>query len=472
MNFPVPQNDLDAEGTLLSACMFDPEAIDSVSPIIRPEHFYADANRRIYEAVFDLHAEGMPRDAVTVAGWLEDRQRLGQVGGTPYLAELVQQIPATVQLESTARRIVDKWRLRRIIDVARGMIAGAQTLVGGVSEFVQQCEADLFAVANDSERTVTLKTVREVIRQCVDETREARESGRPVGATTGFRSVDGKTGGLRDGSVCVVAARPGHGKTSLATQVAKARALDMTGRRGVFFASVEMPSRQIGDRFIAQEAKLDTRLVESGVMTPAQWSLYTAAATDVARLPIVIDDVPSLTLPVLRSAIRRGTRRLQQEYNQPLGLVVIDYIQLMSVVKGHERNENDRLTELSNGIKNMAKEFNCPFLLLSQLNRDVEKRPGKKPQMSDLRGSGSIEQDAHTIIFIHREDVYRGPGEQRDGSAELHITKCRGGQTGMVRLDYQDFCTRFIDSDDVDPHDQVAQQFHDFGDVDDDWRNQ
>lgn len=471
MNAPVPQNDLEAEGILLSACMLEPEAIDAVTPIIRAEHFYADANRRIYEAVADLYAEGMPRDAGTVAGWLEDRQRLSQVGGTPYIAQLVTHMPATVQLESTARRIVDKWRLRRIVDVARVMVAEAQTVTGSVSEFMQRCEAALFAVANDSERTVTLRSVRDVIRQCVDETREARESGRPVGATMGFRSLDGKTGGLRDGCVCVVAARPGHGKTSLATQVAKSRALDTAGRRGVFFASVEMPSKQIGDRFIAQEAKLDTRLVESGIMTPAQWSQYTAAAADIARLPIVIDDVPSLTLPVLRSAIRRGTRRLQQEYGQPLGLVVIDYIQLMSVVSDHGRSENDRLTELSGGIKNMSKEFNCPFLLLSQLNRDVEKRPGKKPQMSDLRGSGSIEQDAHTIIFIHREDVYRGPGEQRDGSAELYITKCRGGQTGMVRLDYQDFCTRFIDTDNVDPGDAVAQQFHDFGETEDDWMN-
>ena len=207
---------------------------------------------------------------------------------------------------------------------------------------------------------------------------------------------------------------------------------------------------------------MDTRQVESGAMTHEQWSRYASTASDIAKWPMIIEDHAGIAIPQLRSSLRRAVRRLDREYGEQLGLVGIDYLQLMTPGERLE-NENAKITELMGGIRRISKEFNVPVVLLSQLNREVEKRPGKRPQMSDLRGSGSIEQDAHTIIFFHRDDVYRGPNEPKDGKAEFIIAKCRGGRTGTVHLDYQDFCTRFIDARDDDPNDAVASQFSDFG---------
>lgn len=460
---PVPPNDLDAEGTVLSACMLGREALDQVQPVLRREHFYSDANGRIFEALAELVAAGQPCDAVTVAGWLRDRSRLDQVGGTPYLAQLVNETPVTVQLESTARRVVDKWRLRRAIDECRQIIAEAYMHAGDIGEFVQQAEARMFAVTQDMSRATTLKSAREVMRECHGEATAARKNNTPTGTATGFESLDRRINGLKAGRVYVGAGRPGGGKTSFLTQVARSVALSRTGKRGVYLASIEMPGKQIGDRMIAQESQLDTRLVESGMMTGVQFRKYVDAANDIAAWPVIIEDFPGISVPTLRSSVRRAVRRLDREYGQELGLIGIDYLQLMGATE-RAKDENEKLTAIMGGIATMAKEFGVPIVLLSQLNREVEKRPGKRPQMSDLRGSGSIEQDAHTIIFFHRDDMYRGPNEVKDGSAEFIIAKCRGGRTGTCRLDYQDFCTRFVDKRDDDPGDGVAGQFADFGD--------
>ncbi len=471
----IPQSDLDAEGVILSACMLEREAFDQVEPILRGEHFYADANRRIFDAIADLISTGKPHDPATVAGWLRDRNRLDQVGGTPYIALLVEATPVTVYLAATARRVVDKWRLRQAISECRQIIAEAYTHTGDVGDFVQKAEARIYAVSQDMSRATTLKSSREVMRECFQETKQAREEKRPAGASTGFESLDRRIGGLKPGRVYVGAGRPGGGKTSFLTQAAKATAVARTGNRGVFLASIEMPAKQIGDRFIAQEAQLDTRLVESGAMSMTQWGQYAAMASDIAKWPIIVEEFPGISISQLRSSLRRAVRRLDREYGQNLGLIGVDYLQLMGST-GRLENENAKLTEISAGIACIAKEFNVPVILLSQLNRDVEKNPGKRPMMSNLRGSGSIEQDAHTIIFFHRDDMYRGPGEAKDGKAEFIVAKCRGGRTGTVSLMYQDYCTKFIDCIDDDPEDAAALQFASFGDAptvdpEEDWRN-
>lgn len=461
MSSPIesPPADLDSEGVILSSAMLEKGSLEEVDGFLRAEHFYSDANRRIWECVTSLASRGQPTDPATVAGWLRDHKRLDQVGGTPYIAQLVEATPPTVRLAAHAMRIIDKWRLRRVIEEARNIIAEAYAVADDVPTFVQQAEARIFSVSQDVGRLSTLHVVREVMSECVSEATAQRRGDTPRGVNTGFKALDKRIGGLRNGRVYVIAGRPGSGKTSAATKMMRSLAKSDAERKGVYLASVEMPSKQIGDRLIAQEAQLDTRCVEMGVMGKSQWGQYTDASNEIAKWPMVIDDQAGITLSGLRSSLRRAVRKLSALRTE-LGLVVIDYLQLMGTGDlGRSLDENARLTLLSAGILGVAKEFNVPVVLLSQLNRDCEKRPDKRPMLSDLRGSGSIEQDAHTIIFAFREDLYRKPGEEKDRSAELIVAKCRGGRVGTVKVGYLDYCTEFVDVEEEDPADEFSQMF-------------
>lgn len=462
----VPPNDLDAEGSVLGAIMLDPEALDRVEPILRPEHFYADANRLVYEAARACSAEGKPCDIVALSGRMRDADVLQKAGGTPYLSELLG-TPTVAHVEPYARRIVDKWRLRMVIRQCELIRAEAYGDTGAVSEFVQSAEARIYAVAQDAERSVTLRGVRDIMRECFQETQDARASGKPTGASTGFQSLDRRIGGLKSGRLYVGAGRPGMGKTSFLTHVSKNVALSKSDRRGVFLASIEMPSKQIGDRLIAQESELDTRCVENGLLSPTQWNLYTDTVQTIGKWPLIIEDQGSITAPRMRSSIRRAARMFEREHGTRLGLIGVDYLQLMSDDQASYRaqaSETDRIGRITGALVGIAKEFDVPVILLSQLNRDCEKRPDKRPQLADLRSSGSIEQDAHTVIFFYREDMYRHHTDTKDRSAEFIVAKCRGGRTGPVRASYLDYCTKFIDEPDDDPNDQYAKAAADLGD--------
>jgi replicative DNA helicase len=459
-----PPSDMDAEGVVLSAAMLQPGAIDDCD-MLKPEHFYADANRRIWEAAIDLASQGKPTDPKALAGWLRDRKRLDQVGGTPYLAQLLEIPPETTKLADHARRIVDKWRLRRVIEEARTIQAEAYSVTGDAGEFVQSAESRIFAVAQDVAASSTLQSVKGVIADCVSEAAAKRRGDRPRGASTGFLSLDKRIGGLRGGRVYACAGRPGMGKTSFLTKVARTVARSESTKRGVYLASIEMPKEQIADRLIAQEAQLDTRMVEMAMFSNTQWRQYTDAASDLGALPIVIEDRGGLTLSLLRSSLRRGVRLLANEHGTELGLIGIDFLQLMGTEDlGRGIDTNTALERLTTGIAAIAKELDVPVVMLSQLNRECEKRPDKRPMMADLRGSGGIEQAAHTVVFFYRDDVYRKHGEAKDRSAEFIIGKCRGGRTGTVRLDYLEYCTEFLDKPDDDPEDDFAAQWDDFAD--------
>ena len=458
----VPPNDLDAEGIVLSAALLETEALDRLEPVLKPEHFYADANRRIYEALLDLAGSGRPTDISAVSGWLRDRERLEQIGGTPYIAQILAATPATTKLEAHARRIIDKWRLRQIITEARAITVEAYAVADDVGSFVQSAEARLYAVAQDLSRAATLRSARDVMTQCLRETTEARRGLKPSGASTGFLSLDKRIGGLKPGRVYVGAGRPGMGKTSFLTQAAKSVATSKSDARGVFIASIEMPSKQIGDRLLAQEAQIDTRCVENGVMTPKQWDDYVNAVAEVSNWPLMLEDFAGISVPEIRSSVRRAVRNFEREHGTRLGLVGIDYLQLMGTTD-KVQNENDKLSQISAGVLAIAKEFDVPVVLLSQLNRDCEKRPDKLPSLADLRGSGSIEQDAHTVILFYRHDVYKKSGEVKDRSAEFIVAKARGGRTGIVKLSYLEFCTKFIDEPDDEPGDQYADIYDNFG---------
>jgi replicative DNA helicase len=464
-----PPQDLDAEAVLLSAVILSSDALDRVASGLRPDHFYSNSNRRVYEAVCGLSESGKSVDLAAIAGWLRDRRRLDEVGGAPYLVRLMDHIPATARVEDHAQRVVDKWRLRRLIAEASSILAEAYEKVDDVSAFVQAAEARIYAAVEHLVRTETVETAHEVMKFCVDEIAKRRRGEAPLGLSTGFRSLDRRIGGLRGGRVYVAAARPGVGKTSFLTQVSSFVAqADLKGR-GVVLFSLEMPRDQLGHRLLAQDAGIDTRGVESGVLTPRQWADLTDAATRIADWPLIIDDRGAITVAEIRSSLRRSARRLEREFGVSLGLVGIDYLQLIGTHDLAKRlSPNDRLELVSGSLVNVSKEFDVPLLVLSQLNRDCEKRPNKRPQLSDLRNSGAIEQDAHTIIFLYRDDIYRKPDEQKDRTAELIVAKARGGRTGTVRLGYLEYCTRFEDNFDDDPDDEFARITAEFGNDRDD----
>jgi replicative DNA helicase len=456
----VPPQDLDAESTILSALLTDATAFDELEPVVRAEHFYSDANRRIFQAVAALRSEGKPADIATVTTWLREHGRLSQVGGAAYVAQ-VGSAPFAVALEDSARRVLEKYRLRAIIDVAHHIAAEAYAGPENAGLFVQAAEQRMFEAAGDATARVTAEPMRAVMHGCMVEIAARYRGDSPRGVSTGFKSLDMRIGGLRNGRLYVCAGRPGMGKTSFLEQVARSVA-ENAERRGVFLASLEMPREQLGDRFISQATRLDTRKVELGMLTRDEWRQVGEASAEIAKLPIIIDDASGVTVAGLRSALRRATRKLESE-GHALGLVGIDYFQLMGT-GARQARDNEAFEAMSLGILNISKEFDVPVILLSQLNREVEKREGKRPQLSDLRSSGALEQDAHTVIFFYRGDMYLKPGEQKDRTAEFIVAKARGGRTGTVNLSYLEHCTLFLDEKSDDSGDELAGYYEGLGD--------
>lgn len=455
----VPPHDLDAEAAVLSAVFLDPEVLDAAQGALAPAHFYADANRRIFESMLDLSGRGQPVDIVSVANWLRERGRLDQVGGGSYLAQIADATPAIANVENHARIVREKHRLRSVIAEAQSIAAEAYAVPRDVNAFVQSAEARMYIAAGEERAELRARTAKQVMDDCVPEIGRRFAGTTVAGMSTGFRSLDIRIGGLRDERVYVIAARPGMGKTSFATQLMGIVATSETRKRGVYMASLEMPNEQIGERLLAQHTQLDTRKVERGWLTRSEWDSIIESGKGIGAWPLIIDDKAGMTISELRANLRRARRTFQGEFDVDLGLVVIDYFQLLGThdIARWGSSTNDTLEALSKAIVNgIAKEFKVPVLLLSQLNRECEKRPGKRPQLSDLRGSGALEQDAHTVMFLFREDVYREPNEQKDRAAEVIVAKVRGGRLGTTTLSYLDYCTRFVDENSEDAADELT----------------
>ena len=474
----IPPSDLDAEATVLSAILLSAEGFDRVQEILAPEHFYADANRRIYEAVVELVTAGRPVDAVSVAGWLRDRGRLQQVGGTPYLVQLVDATPAVANADAHARVIREKWRLRQLISTCQRFAAEGYGDCGEVQEFIDHAEQAVFEIARIPEGT-TVVPVRDAIHGAFQILAEAaRRGGKITGIATGFSLLDKKIAGLHNGDLYIVAGRPGMGKTAfvlnMAVNVAKPRKVEVTDPAaafdapveepgyGVAFFSLEMPREQLASRLLACEARVDVSRIRSGELRREDWNKLTESASRLSRLPIWLDDTPALTLLDLRAKIRRLQAELKRGGSedapaQGLGLVVIDYLQLMQGRRDAGSREQE-ISELSRGLKQLSKEMEVPVLALSQLNRSVETRTtkDKRPQLSDLRESGAIEQDADTIMFIYRDEYYFKDSPDK-GIAEIIIAKQRNGPTGSIKTKFTSEYTRF---------DNLAAGEYDFDDFD------
>ncbi len=458
----VPPHDLDAEAAVLSSVMVDPNAFDRVQDFLLPEHFYSEAHRRIFEACVELKQVGQPLDTVQVGSWLKTRGRIAQVGGMGYLTEILDAAPAVANVQAYGQTIFEKYRIRQLILICQRVSAEGYVDYGEAQKFIDGAEQAIYNVARTNQNTTTEKLI-DVMKKSFKALTEAVQRGdRITGVPTGFERYDRFTAGLHDGDLSIVAARPGMGKTSfvlnVATNVAAPKSREAASdpnerweEPGVGCAvfSLEMPREQLANRMVCSEARVDVSKMRNGQLSAQDWNNLTQAASFLGTLPIWIDDSPSLSILDLRAKVRR----LQSDYDiidetgkrvRRLGLVVVDYLQLMKGRDGVSSREQE-ISEISRGLKGLAKELKVPVIALSQLNRAVETRgdKAKRPQISDLRESGAIEQDADNIIFIYRDDYYNKDESTEPNIAELIIAKQRNGPTGTAKVRFDKQYTRF-----------------------------
>jgi len=456
----VPPHDLDAEAAVLSAAMLDPSALDKVVEL-KPEYFYSEAHRRIFEACVELKSSGSPIDVVQVGSFLKDRQRLAQVGGMPYLGQVLDAAPVVANVAAYGRIIHEKYRIRQLILACQRVSAQGYGDYGDPQAFIDGAEHAIYNLARTSSKQ-SVEKLLDVMKKAFAKLNDAVARGdRITGVSTGFDRFDRQTAGLHEGDLTIIAARPGMGKTSfvlnLASNIAKPKhnelANDPSQRWdepgvGCAIFSLEMPREQLANRLVCAEARVDVSKMRTGFLGPTDWNKLTMAASALGNLPIWIDDSSGLSLLELRSKVRR----IQAEYDQrdesgkkirKLGCVIIDYLQLMKGRDGVTSREQE-ISEISRGLKGLAKELELPVIALSQLNRAVETRSdkSKRPMISDLRESGAIEQDADNIIFIYRDDYYN-PETPEQGVAELIVAKQRNGPTGTVKVRFDKQWTRF-----------------------------
>lgn len=455
----VPPNDRDAEAAVLSACLLSGDALDRVSVVLEPDHFYSDANRLIFDACRKLVLDGVAVDVVSVAAWLRSREQIQRVGGTAYLGQLVDATPAPGNVLHHAEVVVEKWRLRRAIATCQKHAAEGYGDVGDPTEWLDGLEQEVFEV-NHHARPNEAEPIQQILVKSFQKISAAAEAGGVMGIPTKYVDLDKKTGGLHGGDLVIVAGRPGMGKSSYVFNVAinvasptevqtqddawGAVETTMAAGRGVAIFSLEMPKEQVATRMLCSEARVDVGKLRQGLLSQEDWNSMTGVSSFLGSLPIYIDDTADLTVMMLRGKIRPIARNFERA-GTPLGLVVIDYLQLMAHHDKRVASREQEISTITRLLKQLAKELGVPIIALSQLNRGVETRGGKdkRPMLSDLRESGAIEQDADCIIFVYRDEYYNRETTEARGIAEMIIAKQRNGPTGTVRLRFVGYCTKF-----------------------------
>lgn len=429
----VPPQSLDAEESVLGGVLQDTHALDRVVEMMSTEDFYRESHRKIFRAMLTLSEKGEPIDLITLTDTLKARSDLQDIGGATYLAELIDKVPSAANIAHYARIVREKAVLRSLINVSNEIASRCYTGQEDMERFLDEAERLIFDVSEKRIRPSFFK-MSDLIMDTVKTIERLYERKELVtGVPTGFLDLDRMTAGLQPSDLIIVAARPSMGKTALVLNIAQYVALHANTAVGIF--SLEMAKEQLVLRMLCSEARVDNAKVRTGYLGERDFPRLAMAAGRLAEAPIFIDDTPAQNVLELRAK----ARRLKREAN--IGLVIIDYLQLMRGLHAQE-NRTQELSEISRSLKALAKELGVPVVALSQLNRQVEQRAEKKPVMSDIRESGSIEQDADVIMFIYRDEVYR-PDSQDEGIAEIIIGKQRNGPTGTVRLAFRKEYTRF-----------------------------
>jgi len=435
----LPPHSLEAEQSVLGGLLLDNEAADRVGDVASADDFYSDAHRVIYRHVMQLIGEGKPADVVTLAESLSSAQKLDYVGGLAYLGALVQNVPTAANIRHYAQIVRDRSILRQLAATAGAIAETAYNPLGRSAKMVlDEAEAKVLHIAEQGSRgTQNFHEIGKLLATVVDriETLYNRDNPSDVtGVPTGFVDLDRMTSGFQPGDLIIIAGRPSMGKTSLALNIGENVALD-TGMPVAVF-SMEMGATQLALRLIGSVGRLDQHKLRTGRLIAEDWDRLSTALGRLNEAPILIDETPALNAIEVRSR----ARRLMRQYGK-LGLVIVDYLQLMQSTAQGE-NRATELSEISRAMKSLAKELQVPVVALSQLNRSLEQRPDKRPVMSDLRESGALEQDADVILFIYRDEVYK-PDSPDKGTAEILISKQRNGPTGKVTLTFRGEYTRF-----------------------------
>src|SRR5437868_3707935 len=467
----LPQN-VEAEAALLGALMIDNRLVEDIQLKLKPLHFFEPLHGRIYEAILRLTDSNRIANPVTLKPLFESDDGMKEVGGPSYLAQLTGSGAAVIGARDFATQIYDLALLRALVGVGRELVEGALDKSEDVAPLAQieRAETELYRVAEEGGADGKAKSFGEASKEALQLAEKALNSGGHLsGITTGLDSLNGKIGGLHKSDLVIVAGRPGMGKSSLATNIAFSAAQRLlrdiedgidpakSAGAGVALFSLEMSADQLATRILAEQSGISSESLRMGKITQHEFRDLARAAAALQTLPLYIDDTPGLTIAALRTRARRLKRQ------KGVGMIVVDYLQLLQgTSKSSNDNRVNEISEISRGLKTLAKELEVPVIGLSQLSRAVEQREDKRPQLSDLRESGSIEQDADIVLFIYREDYYLAAKQPADdhpdidkwreemdrayGRAEVIVAKQRHGSTGKVRLKFESRITKFSDA--------------------------
>ena len=432
----IPPHSADAERSVLGAVMLNKDALFDVLEILTPDDFYSDINKEIFDAARELNRRSEPVDILTVSEELKSRKKLEMVGGRSFVASLAADVPSTANAQSYARIIKEKAVLRKLITVSSDIVDksyNSKTEASKVLDFAEQGIFDIAKLTQKKDYT-QLKDVFWTIMDEIDEM--SRNQGGLRGLTTGFKDLDAKTSGLQRSDLIIVAARPSMGKTAFVLNVAQQSAIK--AKANVLIFSLEMSREQLGQRLLSIESNVELSKIKSGDLSRDDWESLNIGIDRLANTNIYIDDTPGIS----SLEMKNKCRRLKAE--KGLDLIIVDYLQLMTS-DGRSEGRQQEVSTLSRQLKQLAREMDCPTIVLSQLSRAVEQRQDHKPQLSDLRESGAIEQDADVVMFLYRDEYYNPESTEKPNTCEIIIAKQRNGPTGSVDLTWLGKYTKFAD---------------------------
>jgi replicative DNA helicase len=433
-----PPQSLEAEQGVIGALMLSGDNFDAVAELVQAADFYHPQHRLIFNAMNDLAKAGRPLDLITVSESLDNNRELGNAGGLAYLAELAKNTPSVSNMIAYARIVRERAILRQLISIAQEIANSGFNPEGrDTVELLSLAEEKVASIAEGRAKEGGFNEVDDLLKKVVQRIDDLYNSESDItGLTTGFKDLDKMTSGWQKGDMVVIAARPSMGKTALAMNAVENALLHGDGKPVLVF-SMEMPAESLIMRMLSSIGKIDQTRVRSGKLEQGDWDKLQAAVIKLRDKPLFIDDTPGISTAELRGRVRRH----HKEHGE-IGLIMVDYLQLMRGSSSNSENRTNEVSDISRSLKAVAREFKCPILVLSQLSRAVESRPNKRPINSDLRESGAIEQDADVILFIYRDEVYNEESKDK-GMAEIIIGKQRNGPIGTARLSFQGKYTRF-----------------------------
>ena len=435
MSDRIPPHNIEAEQAVIGAVFLEPNAFSTAAERITPNDFYRASHQVIFEAMFTLFEKGEPIDIVTVTTWLANADKLDIAGGVTYLTDVAGSVPTAANIDYYSKIVEEKALLRRLIHTATNIVTQSFTKEDEVSDVLDEAERSILEVSS-RQNASAFKPIKDVLIDVYDNIEQLHNAKSDVtGVPTGYRDLDRMTSGFQRNDLIIIAARPSMGKTAFALNIAQNVAINTSENVAIF--SLEMGADQLVQRMLCAEGNIDSQRLRTGKLQQEDWGKLTMAMGSLSHAGIYIDDSPGIRV----SDIRSKCRRLKQE--DGLGMIIIDYLQLIQGSVNSQDNRQQEVSEISRSLKGLARELEVPLIALSQLSRGVESRQDKRPMMSDLRESGSIEQDADIVGFLYRDDYYES--ESDNSNIEIILAKQRNGPTGTVELAFVKEFNKFVD---------------------------